>query len=261
MSKMFLNPQQAGLNPLKDDSMLQLAEHIFGGPGDATAPPKAGWPRGASEAAAAMYAGKTTSDAYPFIVGGVCCNDGDGYKGMLAVQHAVTGWNAIACDDTLAVAADAVQQAIVAAAQLAAPAGSPLHAVVERLPQMDADIAAATSILAAYHAMVADPTLTMPAGCLANSLVLDTHALLGRCLLHYLQCSGARLDSDDFDAADLNDALGWYTEVTKAPFAFAADELAVVAAVREALEAAQATNIVLEASTTAAAQLAAWRNA
>ena len=261
---MFLNPAQSNIKPLKDESMLQLAEHIFGGNscGAATAaPPKTGWPRGVSDVAALTYAGKSTPEAYPFIVGGVCCNDGDGYGCMLLVQHAVEAWCAIACDETLAAAAVSVTRAIEAASRIVAPIDTSLHAAIGQLAQMNADIAAASSSIAAYNAMVADPTLQMPAGCLGSNLVLDTGVLLGRCLLHYLRQLSVKLEGDDFDGADLNDALGWYTEVSKTAFAFSDDELAVVNTVRGALEAAQATNLMLEASTTAAAQLAAWRNA
>ena len=222
--------------------------------------PKGGWPDAVSAVALSVYKDCTADSVYPFVVGDVATNSGHGYSLMLAVRTAITAWNNVTCSTTLLAALDAVKLACIAAPSIvnSVDTTAPMNVAIGKLEMMHAALNEAQIIIDAFQSL-ADGT-AMPAGCLQSDVLINTDEMAGQLFVHHLSVLNDKFQSNDFSERDVQDAHGWYIEIGKCKLAFSDRELAIIASVKAQIEAAQSQSIDSEASVTASAMLAEWRN-
>ena len=268
-AKLWADKRAAHMMPsVVDTSCFALADTVMNGAVQSdskTKAPAAGWPASISADALKTYAGLSTAECYPFVVGGAATGSAKGYEALLLLEAAQRAWKnlaegSIACATAIAIFVDvkANTERCVLPEKTAA---ATVHAHLQRMID---------------HATHANATVFCPsftpqdgvAGCLTENPLINAPKVFAALLGARIKKAHRTLSGEAPTEADYADAFGWYTETKKAKEAIKTglaldhEAEAAFAGVKNLVDAAKrvaGTNI--QQTTAAADTIKVWRGA
>jgi hypothetical protein len=251
---------------LVDASVISLLEHISDKQKSHTGisdNEPSGWSLPVSQKTLNTYCEVETDKCFPFIVGGVGTNTGDGYRILLLLKAVRKAWVELAegkleADAFLAIANDVH----VETETLAFPEKSNADILKKGIPAMIEMAEHSKTVFTAEDPLLPDGV----PGCLRDNLLIDGQKLLAALVGSNLILALETIEANDDSIPQINcinDGYSWYIEAMKAKeieCVFSAQAESALLGIKSLIEAADRTNVLVQASTAAAEKIAIWRN-